>query len=230
MWITLLAMAIAVSLEPFRIGMTVLLINRPRPPLQLLAFLAGGFAMGITVGVIVLFILRPALQSTHFTVPRVQIVVGAVLLVNAAVVATGVAGRRGDGFPSLRVDPAGRVAGKFGPLATRTRQLLDGSSLWTAGVAGLGIALPSVDYLAVLALIAAAGAATATQVGALLLFNVVAFGLVEIPLIAYLVAPDRTRTTLSALHDWVRSRRRRAVTVLLAAVGFVLLGVGLAGL
>src|SRR5262245_23153352 len=127
MWITLLAMAVAISLEPFRIGMTVLMINRPRPGPQLLAFLAGGFAMGTTVGLIVLFILRPALGSAHFTLPRVQIVVGAVLLVNAAVVATGVLGKRGDGS-------AGLAAQKFGPVQTRTRQLLDGRSFWTAGV------------------------------------------------------------------------------------------------
>lgn len=223
MWITLLAMAVAVSLEPFRIGMTVLMINRPRPSLQLLAFLAGGFAMGTAVGVIVLFVLRPALGAAHFTLPKVQIVVGALLLVNAAVVASGVVGKRDDG-------PADRALSRFEPVATRTRQLLNGRSLWTAGIAGLGIALPSVDYLAVLALIAASGAAAAIQVGGLLLFNVVAFGFVEIPLIAYLVAPDRTRATLSALNDWLRTRRRRAVSVLLAVVGCVLLGAGLAGL
>jgi hypothetical protein len=214
MWITLLAMAIAVSLEPFRIGMTVLIINRPRPGLQLLAFLTGGFAMGIAVGLIVLFVFRPALGSAHFTLPMVQIVVGVVLLINAAVVATGV------GFGSRR----------FEPLATRTGQLLNGRSLWTAGVAGLGIALPSVDYLAVLALIVASGAAASVQVGALLLFNVVAFGFVEIPLLCFVVAPDRTRAMLSALQDWLRTRRRRALTILLAAVGCVLLVAGLAGL
>ncbi|AGB20669.1 Protein of unknown function (DUF2910) [Mycobacterium sp. JS623] len=213
MWITLLAMAIAVSLEPFRIGMTVLMINRPRPGLQLLAFLTGGFAMGITVGLIVLFILRPALGSAHFTLPRVQIVVGAVLLINAALVATGVLGSR-----------------RFEPLATRTQPLLNGRSLWMAGVAGLGIALPSVDYLAVLALIVASGAAASVQFGALLLFNMVAFAFVEMPLVCYLVAPDRTRAMLSAVQDWLRSRRRRALTVLLAAVGCVLLVAGLAGL
>ncbi|HZA12228.1 GAP family protein [Mycobacterium sp.] len=222
MWFTLLMMAVAVSLEPFRIGVTVLMINRPRPLLHLLAFLTGGFAMGTAVGVIVLFVLRPALGSAHFTLPRVQIVIGALLLVNAAILATGLAGKRGDG-------PAGLTARKFAPLATRAWQLLDGRSLWTAGVAGLGIALPSVDYLAVLALIVVSGAAASVQVGALLLFNVVAFGFVEIPLMSYLVAPDRTRATLVALQDWLRSRRRRAVTVLLAAVGCVLLGAGLAG-
>jgi hypothetical protein len=224
MWITLLAMAVAVSLEPFRIGMTVLMINRPQPLLQLVAFLAGGFAMGITVGLIVLFVLRPALGSAHFTLPGVQIVVGVVLLINAALVATGLrVGKRDEGF-------AGLASRRLEPLATRTRQLLNGRSLRTAAVAGLGIALPSVDYLAVLALIVASGAAASVQVGALLLFNVVAFGFVEIPLICYLVAPDRTRAGLSALQDWLRTRRRRAVTILLAVVGCVLLAAGLAGL
>ena len=61
MWITILVMAVAVSLEPFRIGMTVLMLSRPRPILQLLAFLCGGFAMGTTVGLVVLFVLRPRL-------------------------------------------------------------------------------------------------------------------------------------------------------------------------
>ncbi len=223
MWFTLLMMAVAVSLEPFRMGATVLMINRPRPLLQLLAFLTGGFAMGITVGIVVLFVLRPAMRSAHFTLPRVQIVIGALLLGYAAVLATGLLDRRG----GESTGPAARV---FAPLAMRARQLLYGHSLWTAGVAGLGIALPSVDYLAVLALIAASGVAATVQVGALLMFNMVAFAFVEIPLICYLVAPARTRETLAALQDWLRSRRRRAVTVLLVVVGCVLLGAGLVGL
>ena len=86
-------------------------------------------------------------------------------------------------------------------------------------MAGLGIALPSVDYLAALAVILASGAPAATQVGALLMFNVVAFALVEIPLVAYLVAPERTRAAMEALDAWLRSRRRRDVAALLAGLG-----------
>ncbi|AFM15066.1 Protein of unknown function (DUF2910) [Mycolicibacterium chubuense NBB4] len=224
MWITLLVMAVAVSLEPFRIGMTVLMINRPRPALQLLAFLAGGFVMGTTVGVVVLFVMRPALDSAHFTLPRVQVVVGAVILLNAALVATGVLGRmRRDGT-------GGRAHRMVEPVVTRARQLLGGRSLWAASVAGLGIALPSVDYVAALAIIVASGAAVAVQFSALILFNVVAFALVEIPLLCYLAAPERTRATLSALYDWLRARGRLGIAALLAAVGCVLLGVGIAGL
>ena len=209
-----MVMAVAVSLEPFRIGMTVLMLNRPRPTLQLLAFLSGGFAMGTAVGLVVLFVLRHRLSgATHFTLPKVQIVIGVLaVLVATAVVAT----------PS---PPRGMET-----LFTRARHLLDGSSPWVAGAAGLGIALPSLDYLAVLAVILASGAAPATQVGALLTFNVVAFTLVEIPLVAYLAAPDKTRALMAALHNWIRSHRRRNVAVVLAVVGSVLLAVGIAGL
>lgn len=222
MWMPLLVMAVAVSLEPFRVGMTVLMLNRPQPTRQLLAFLAGGFAMGTVVGIVVLFMLRPALGSARFTLPMVQIVVGAVLLLNAVLVVTGVWAR---GREAASVAEA-----RIGPLAGRARRVLEGRSLWTAGVAGLGIALPSVDYLAALALIVASGAATAAQLGALVLFNVVAFALVEIPLLCYLVAPDRTRAALTALYDWLRAQGRRGVGALLAVIGCMLLGVGFAGL
>src|SRR5258708_36584088 len=90
MWITVLVMASAVSMEPFRIGMTALMLNRPRPTLQLLAFLSGGFAMGATVGLVVIFAFRPGLLgAAHFTLPKVQIVIGALAVLMAAVVAAG---------------------------------------------------------------------------------------------------------------------------------------------
>lgn len=216
MWITILVMAVAISAEPFRIGMTVLMLNRPQPTWHLLAFLCGGFLMGTSVGVAVLFVLRPVLSnSAHFTLPNVQIMIGALALLAAAVLAATTRSPRGNSG-SRR-------------LATQARRLMDGRSLWLAGVAGLGIALPSVDYLAALAVIMASGAAAASQVGALLTFNVVAFAVVEVALLAYVVAPDRTRSLMAALHDWIRARRRLEVAALLAVVGCLLLAVGLAG-
>jgi len=216
MLITILVMAIAVSLEPFRIGMTVLMLNRPKPLLQLLAFLCGGFAMGMSVGLVVLFGLRRTLTgSTYFTLPRVQVMIGALALAIAAVLTM----KR-----SARLDAAPAL------VSAQVQRLLNGRSLWVAGLAGLGIALPSVDYLAALAVILASGAAAMKQVAALLTFNVVAFALVEVPLVAYVLAPGRTRAAMVALHDWIRARRRLEVAALLAAVGTALLAVGIAGL
>ena len=64
------------------------MLNRPRPVLQLLAFLSGGFVMGMTVGLVVLFVFHRALQeSSYFTLPNVQIVIGLLALSVAVVVA-----------------------------------------------------------------------------------------------------------------------------------------------
>ena len=211
MWITLLVMAIAVSLEPFRIGMSLLMLNRPRPQRQLATFLAGGFLMGLTVGSVVLFAIEPRLlQSAHFTLPKVQVVIGALALLGALILVI--------------------TKGRERTLPEWVSRLLLGESLWVAGVAGLGIALPSVDYLAALAVIAAAGVGPATRLGALVGFNIVAFSLVELPLLAYAFAPQRTYRALTSLDTWIRARRRHEVAGLLAAVGVVLLAAGLLGI
>lgn len=216
MWITIFVMAIAVSLEPFRIGMTVLMLNRPRPMLQLLALLTGGFVMGMTVGLVVLVAVRPtALTSTHSSLPTLQIVIGGLILLFAAVLASGI--------------PLRRSGDPHAP-PTWIRRLLTGRSLWFAAAAGLGMGLPSVDYLAALAVILASGTTPGERAWALLVFNVIAFALVEIPLVMYLLAPERTFAKVTALHQWIRSRQRRHVATLLAGVGFIFIAVGTVGL
>jgi hypothetical protein len=141
--------------------------------------------------------------------PTVQIVIGTMALIAAAWLATTT------GRPRT-------------PPEWLTR-LLGGQSLWVAGAAGLGIALPSVDYLAALAVIAAGTSTPATRMTALLAFNVVAFALVEIPLLAYLIAPQRTLAAMTGLHQWIRARQRREVAGLLTIVGGVLVTAGLLG-
>jgi hypothetical protein len=172
--------------------------------------------MGTTVGLVVLFALRRILLGTSFvTVPRVQTLIGLLVLCVAAVVA---------------VDLPGRLGPRPAKLATPARKLLKGDSLSVAGIAGLSIALPSVDYLAALAVILASRAAALTQVAMLVMFNVVAFALVEIPLLAYLFAPKATARSMTVLHVWIWSRRRRDVVILLIAIGCAFLAVGTCGL
>ena len=124
----------------------------------------------------------------------------------------------------------GRLGPRPAKLARPATKLLKGDSLSVAGVAGLSIALPSVDYLAALAVILASGAAALTQVAVLVAFNVVAFALVEIPLLAYLLAPKPTAKAVAALHEWIRSRRRRDVAIALAVIGCAFIAAGASGI
>jgi len=235
-----LVMALAVSFRPVPIGLTVMMLNRPRPMQQLLAFLCGGFAMSLSVGMVVLFILRHTLSvTTNITVPKVQIVVGLLALLIAAVLSTNISARRFAPGPLAGATVVGDVGvavveptppGALQKLSIRARHLLQGGSLWVAGVAGLVIALPTVEYMAALAGILASGAAPAWQAGALLAFNVVAFTVVEVALVSHLAAPGKTRMLTAAFDDLIRSRRRRILAALLAAAGCFMLAVGMSGL
>src|SRR5690349_9615199 len=89
-------MALAAMVDPLRIGVTILVISRPRPVLQLLAFWLGGLAMGLAVGLGALFLLRALALRLMADMPdtgdsptlaMVEIGVGVLALLIAALVA-----------------------------------------------------------------------------------------------------------------------------------------------
>jgi Sap, sulfolipid-1-addressing protein len=195
--------------------------------------------MGTSVGLVVLFTLRhTVLATSNIAAPKVQIAMGLLALLVAAVLATNISACQFARRQAVATadGPAGFVVEEATPpsvlekLSTRSRHLLRSSSLWVAWVVGLGMALPTVEYMAALAGILASGAGPAAQAGALLMFNVVAFALIEIPLVSHLVAPDKTLAAIARLHTWIRSRRRRDVAALLAAVGCSMVAVGMGSL
>jgi hypothetical protein len=53
-----LLLSLLVAMDPVRIGITALLISRPRPMLNLLAFWLGGMAAGIATALVALLLLR----------------------------------------------------------------------------------------------------------------------------------------------------------------------------
>jgi hypothetical protein len=94
----------------------------------------------------------------------------------------------------------------------------------------MGTALPSANYLGAMAVILASDAAAPTQALALVLFNIVAFTLIELPLLSYLVAPHRTLDSMAALHNWLATRPKHDIAALVAVSGCVVLVMGLAQL
>jgi hypothetical protein len=236
MWTTVLVLAIAVNFEPTRIGLLTVALSRPRPLLQLLAFLCGSFAMTTSVGLLVLFVFHHGLfGEADFNGAKIQIAIGLFALAGAVLLATNVSMGRFSRKP-LRgpvSDDPGWVA--FQPaslrrldrLSNRGRNLLQGGSPWFSGAMGVGIALPSIDYMALLVLIAASGATPVAQTSALLTFIIVGDIVVAIPIAGYLVAPERTRVLVGRFHDWVRARRRRDFAIVLAIAGCLMIAMGI---
>ena len=238
---TVLVMAVAVIFEPVRIGLAVLMLNRPRPVLQLLVFLCGGFTMGLGGGLLVLFTFRAApFAPGHLTVPKVQIAVGLIALLVAAGIAANLDARNlihrhpvgaaiGGDAGVLLVQPAPNPRG-LARLSTRKCHLPSGPFAMGGGRERIG------DRIAVRQLHGcsscdsrvrgiAGGSGTS-----LLMFNVVAFTLVEIPLVSSLAAPRRALELMAAFHAWLQSRTRRNIATLVAAMGVFMLVLGVNGL
>jgi len=95
---------------------------------------------------------------------------------------------------------------------------------------GVGIALPSIDYLALLVLIAASGLPLSGQAGVLLAFLTIANAVLLVPVVSYLLNPNRTGAVLDRLRDWILSRRRRDYAALLGFIGCVMIVMGVRGL
>jgi Sap, sulfolipid-1-addressing protein len=232
-----LVLSLVAAVDPVRIGIAALLISRPRPMLNLLAFWLGGMAAGIAAPLVVLLLLRDFTLSvvrvmvsavSSPIVAHIQVAIGVTVPI-AALIAAGVWAR-----PRAPV-PAGAEASVLvrelktptgsGPLSIRGQ--LEGGSLVMAFVAGLALATPPVEYLAAIIAILASGATAAAQVGAALIFTLVAFTVVEVPLISYLATPAKTLAVVQRLNDWISARRRAIPVVVVGALGVLLVVTGM---
>lgn len=228
MWASVLVLAMAVNFEPTRPTLVPLMLARPRPIAQLTALFVGSFGMGLAAGLLVLFVFHQTPLGTDRTNgAKIQIAIGVTALIVAALTASNIpwhalrpaflttgSGGADDGSPAEQT-PMDKVA-------ERARAVLrKGNSPWLSCLLGLGIGLPSVDYLAVLIVIGASGAPPATQVAALLMFLLLGNIFVAIPLAAYLASPDKTRQWIDRFQVWIRARNRRQIAAVVAAVGVI---------
>ena len=254
MWTTLLILAVALNLEPNRLGIIGLLLLRPRPIRQLLVFLCTSFVTTSVAGLTVLYLAyRGSFLQGESSSAIMQISVGAVALIAAAVLFTNIplpgskrpvpAGSVGvaTGADPKESDPAesgpteseaiqSSGMGLVDNFTKRLGKLAHGDSMWLPAALGVGIALPSVDYIALLLLIAASGEPPEVQVTALFTFLIVANTILLIPMIGYVVAKDRTVRVLEGLRAWVLARSRRDYAALLALAGVLMVTVGLSRL
>lgn len=243
MWGTVLVLAFMAAIDPVRTGITLLLISRPRPMLNLLAFWLGGMATGITAAVALLRLLRDFLPMVTrevtatvaiFTRAPAQIIIG-VLMLLAALITAGRSARQ----PAEVTVPAGGPFAQvpqpstptvFCRLLARAQHLLGGEHLWVAFVAGLGSATNPVEYLLAIGAIVASGAAIGTQISAAVMFTVVVLVVAEIPLVCYLATPAKTQAVTMQLHDWICAHRRPMSSCIAAVMGVFLLTTGVANI
>jgi hypothetical protein len=238
---TVLVLALMMATDPVRLGVTLLLISRPRPILNLLAYWLGAMLVGVTAAVVVLTMMRdfaPTLLqnlsslAATAVVRHAQIAFGVLALLLAALTTAGLPARQRLRVPvSVGGDPSALLLQPSTPtgisqLLGRAQRVLGGESLWVALAAGIGTGPAPLEYLVALTAILAMGGAIGTQISAAVVFNVVMLAVCEITLVSYLATPTRTLAIIDQLNSWVRTHRRRILSLMVGVVGVCLVVTG----
>ena len=218
-------LALVSSLDAGLLTAAVVLLSRPRPAQQLLAYLLGGMGLSIIFGLLIVLALHGSklLHVTPSTSAVIEVVAGALLIAVAVAV---LSGRKVQWHP--RRHRQSDADDRRGP--NLRDRALGHDSLWIAWAAGAVYSAPGAYYLAGLALLARLGKPALTNVLAILAFNVIMFALIELPLIGFALAPDRTRVLTGKLHTWMGEHKRMLIVALTGGIGAYLLVSGLSGL
>ena len=92
---------------------------------------------------------------------------------------------------------------------------------------GAAINLPGPFYLLALGDIATGAYTGVQELGLILVFNAIMFLLLEVPLVGYLMRPERTAERVATLATWLNANGLRVMGWLVGAVGVSLLVQGI---
>jgi hypothetical protein len=201
------------------IDLTLITNQRPRP--MFLYFLLGGMGLGITVGLLDVFVLHlDAIKSQNHASGGLDLALGISLLIAGALLATDrlrVPRRRSHPPPGQK--PPSK-------LQSRVTRALHEPRYGLAVLIGAVVGLPGVSYLLALHQLVASKTPAAVAVIAVLVFVTIHFTLVIVPSASVAVRPQSTEDAIKRFQDWIVSHERQiaAVVALLAGAYMVISG------
>jgi hypothetical protein len=218
-WLELLLLALASMFWPTLIVIVVLALRVSQPVKILFWFLVGGLLTTVTVGIAVVFALQGAsfMNGSRPTIdPVIDIVIGLLSILGAGALLR--KPNRPKPAPEKKSSDAA-APDKKPPLTERA--VARGAPV--AFVAGIVLNIvPGTFPIVALRDIAELDASDGAKVATIIVFYLIMFAFVEVPIVAYLFAPERTTVAVNAFNDWLKRNGHRVGAYVLAAVGLYL--------
>ncbi len=216
-------LAFLAALYPTLLAATTVMLLLPHPKRLLLGYLLGAAMTSITLGLVIVFTLRHSglAHTTQTTLgPGADIVLGCLALAIAIVLGTG----RDQRLVERRRE---RKAAKGPQDPPRWQQALGRGSARTTFVVGALLTLPGATYITALYRIADENLADPVTVAVILAFNLIMLMLLEIPLLAYTIAPEWTPKAVERFKGALRERGRGWAVRGATIVGILLIARGI---
>jgi hypothetical protein len=197
-------------------AVTVMLFLQ-NPKRLLLGYLLGGLLVSLTIGFVLVFAVHQsgAASTTQNSIsPAMDIALGLILLVAAYVL-------RSERMERRRERKEREKEGvEKGP--SKVERVLGRGSARITFLVGMVLTLPGVAYLAALHELDNLNYSTALTILVILGFNVMLLILLEIPLIGYVFAPERTVVAVQNFRGWLSKNGLKAGIYVSAGMGALL--------
>jgi Sap, sulfolipid-1-addressing protein len=215
--------------NPSLLAAVTIMLLLPSPKRLMAGYLLGAYTTSITLGLVIVFTLQGSgseSTSKHTISPAEDIVVGLLLVLIAVVLATG----RDRPFQERRREKkdaklqAKEEAGK--PTESLPLRMLGKGDPKITFVVGVVLSFPGVSYLTALDKINKLNPGTVPTVLLVIGFCLMQQILLEVPLLGYVFAPDRTQDTITRFRAWMARKGRPAAIIGAAVIGVLLIGRG----
>jgi hypothetical protein len=212
----LLLLAIASAFWPTLLAVVAVSLRAPHPVRLLASFTVGGLLTTVGVGLVVVYALQGTslvTSSRHTTDPAVELVIGCLAVVTGLVLM-----RVRLPKLALKTEPQHEETGP----GLVERVVARGALL--AFVAGVVLnVVPGFFPLVALKDISELNYAVVATAGILLAFYIVMFAFVEVPLGAFLIAPERAERGTLRFNSWLNANARRLASWALIGIGVALI-------
>jgi Sap-like sulfolipid-1-addressing protein len=205
---------------PTLLAAVTVMMLLPNPKKLMLGYLLGAYTTSITAGLLIVFSLHgPASESTAHTLgPIEDIVVGLVALLVAYVLGSGRDARLQE-RRRRRKEAKAETGEKKESFPER---MLGRGSARITFVVGVLLTFPGVSYLTALDRMAKLDAGVPETVLLVVVFCLIQQLLLEVPLLGYTFAPEKTQDRVVRFRAWLGRNGRKAGVILAATIGALL--------
>ncbi len=218
---SIFGLALAAMVNPTLLAAVTVLMLLPNTKKLMLGYLLGAYLTSIGVGMLIVFSLHDtaSVETAQQTLgPGQDLVFGTILLVVGFVLGTG----RGEPLRQRRRRRKETKEEGAPKQPWPERMLGRGSARVTFAVGAL-LSFPGVSYLTALNRMAKLDASTAETALLVIAFCLIQQLLLELPLIGYALAPERTQGAVNGFRAWLARNGRRAAASVALTIGALLI-------
>jgi hypothetical protein len=212
-------LSLTAALNPTLLAVSTMMMLLPSPKRLMLGYWVGAMVTSITLGLVIVSSLESSgvISTTKHTLsPAADVAIGAIALVGAWVLAYGK-------DEPLQERRAARAAKKKDKKPPRWQRELQKGTAKTTFFLGAILTLPGASYLAGLSRISKENYSTPVTVLVVVGFNLVMLVLLEGPILAFTIAPEKTPEAIENVKDWIRAHGRVYGARGLAVIGLLLI-------